>query len=201
MVFAMTYKADALEVLQRSVVNGLTVMELTSKVKGSCGSTIARALRKLRAEGHVDRFLVGPHGTMRWHVKHTLPTKNPRKINTMTSKPTLTAATISAIETLLSAKQKFSAYNVTKKLRELVTADPSLVDVGETGAVYDSVHGKIVPRIEHDQVRSLVHEYFLAGKMTGYTRTMDNDHWIYEEGPQPQNPPTVFVPYNGDPVL
>lgn len=99
------------------------------------------------------------------------------------NKPTL----IRAIGDLLSSEfvssgKTFSAYDVTKRLRELVFAKSkeisdllkngqtttNLVDSTETGMI--SVKGLQVPKIDHEDVRVTVHEIFNLGGMPGLGR-------------------------------
>ncbi len=124
------------------------------------------------------------------------------------NKPTLVTATIQTIEFFLSQKTEFSAHDVTKKLRELVKDGLAHVDDTECGTVF--AYGRKVPKIEHEDVRGIVHEYFGTGKMTNYIKVMDGDHWKYSPDTAQviPTPPTVTpapMPqssdYDGDPTL
>jgi hypothetical protein len=118
-----------------------------------------------------------------------------------TNKPTLVTATIQAVEFLRSQKTTFSAHDVTTKLREMVKDGLAHVDNAESGTIF--AYGRKVPKIEHDDVRDIVHEYFKAGKLPDYAREMQGDHWKYvPDAVQATSTPTSSSPdYSGDPTL
>lgn len=215
----MTFKSQALDVL-KAANKAMTYDEIAKLVPGSCGSTIDRALRKLWQEGLVSKEPQNhakPQHTKLWSFVSTpstlssVPTPTPQpksKVITMclpANKPTLVTATIQTIELMLFDETKFSAHDVTKRLRELVGSGIAKVDEIEVGTVH--VSGKNVPRIDHEDVKGIVHEYFSTGKMSDWERTMVNDHWVYQPPTvqQPVPPPiVVLVPaadYDGDPLL
>lgn len=88
------------------------------------------------------------------------------------------------------AQKKFSAHDVTKRLREQVlqqveALDPVLrqtyvpiVDPFETG--YAHVSGKQVSKIEHEDVKGIVHELFQVQAFAGYGRVHVGSHWEYD---------------------
>jgi len=223
----MTYISKAHEIL-KAIARPMTFKELVHDIPGSCGETISRAMRKLFERGLVTRKPqdpTKPNGPKLWTAiptanqsttsRTTKPTtqtvaaKSSGKVTVMClpqNKPTLVTATLQTISELmgLSAK-KFSAHDVTKHLREMVNDGKINVDHTESGTVH--VHGKTVARIEHEDVKAIVHEYFHSGKMDGWTREMVNGHWEYNELPaQAATPPPVVlvVPaadYDGDPLL
>lgn len=78
----------------------------------------------------------------------------------------------------LPGQKKFSAHDVTKRLRELVSQPTTAVNPAETGTV--NVKGKAVPKVEHEDVRNIVHELFNQGLLAGYDRYMDGGHWTYD---------------------
>lgn len=96
------------------------------------------------------------------------------------------------VNEFITSGKKFSAFEVTKRLREveltraknetrnmalpLVNSYP--VDKAETGEV--TVAGYKVPRIEHEDVRAIVHDIFSAGGMPGLDRMMVNGHLEYD---------------------
>lgn len=97
------------------------------------------------------------------------------------------------VEEFVTSGKKFSAYDVTKKLREKVLerakelnspfcSKAQFVDVQETGTVH--VQGLDVPKIEHDDVKSIVHEIFNAGGMPGlgrvHTKDASGNYWEYD---------------------
>lgn len=205
----------------------MTHKEITKDIPNAFDGTISRALRALHAKGLVTKTPqdpARPTGTKLWMAVQPIQTNLPltqAPTPTMSSKgssgkvismclpqnkPTLVTATIQTIEEMVVAKQPFSAHDVTKKLRDLVKDGKATVDHTETGTVH--AYGKTIARIEHEDVRGIVHEYFLTGKMLGWTRVMDGDHWIYKEGMHTAvavPPPIVLVvpadDYDGDPVL
>lgn len=226
----MTYIDKAFDILT-ACARPMTWNELANDIPGSVGETISRALRKLTDQGYVIREPKDPNkprGTKLWSINPAAP---PRKSRAQTklplsppmsskgssgkafamclpvNKPTLVTATIQAIDELVSAKSTFSAHDVTKKLRDMVKDGKATVDHTETGTVY--AYGKTLPRIEHEDVKGIVHEYFSTGKMGSYTRFMDGDHWAYSEPKAAQvtaNPPPIVLlmpaaDYDGDPVL
>lgn len=78
----------------------------------------------------------------------------------------------------LPAQKKFSAHDVTKRMRELVSQPTTTVNPAETGTVH--VAGKSVPKIAHDDVREIVHELFSQGLLTGYDRIHNGTHFEYD---------------------
>lgn len=95
------------------------------------------------------------------------------------SKPTLNKAIEDVVGELVIAKKTFSAYDVTKELRDKVAKTTVVVDHAESGVVH--VGGVPVARVDHDYVRDAVHELFHTGKMDGYDRAHTGSHWQYEE--------------------
>lgn len=227
----MSLKSEAFEILKKTA-RPMTVAELAKAIPFSFDGTISRAMRALCAKGCVTRQPkdpAKPRGTKLWSVvpnavfpqRRSKPAPVPQtavpptsstgssgKVITMClpqNKPTLVTATIQAIEEMVNSKQPFSAHDITKKLRDMVKDGTARVDHTETGTVH--AYGKTLARIEHGDVRDVVHEYFLTGKMVGWIREMDGDHWIYKEAMQSASipPPVVLVvpadDYDGDPVL
>lgn len=78
----------------------------------------------------------------------------------------------------IPAQKKFSAYDVTKRMRELVSQPTTTVSPAETGTV--NVKGKAVPKILHEDVREIVHELFNQGLMTGYDRAHVGQYFEYD---------------------
>lgn len=221
----MTVIVEVFDTLKASATP-MTWLEVTSTIASKRfvhGGTVSRALRRLFAKKCVTReFLPGKHsGTKLWSAipnavytvkqrpaKVATPKKSSGKVTVMalpTNKPTLVTATLQAITVLMADKKTFSAHDVTKKLRDMVKDGSATVDHTETGVVH--VGGKAVARIEHDEVRGLVHEYHAAGKMDGYDKVMNGDHWEYAVLQTLPTPPVVIptpMPpddYNGDPAL
>lgn len=92
------------------------------------------------------------------------------------SKPSLVKA-VGDLVTLefIPAQKKFSAHDVTKRLREIVSqATSTTIDPSETGTVFIKSANKAVPKIVHEDVRDIVHEVFNQGLMNGYGRQMNS---------------------------
>jgi hypothetical protein len=90
----------------------------------------------------------------------------------------------------LPANKKFTAHDVTKRLRDIVLAQAknhqagvALVDPTETGTVW--VQGMSVSKIAHEDVREIVHELFNSGALSGYYRVHNGQHFEYEFGTAP----------------
>jgi len=131
------------------------------------------------------------------------------------SKPTLEAAVRSTITDLIQQGKKFSAYDVTKALRDKVNVvdptQPSLVDTQEVGVVH--VQGQAVPRIDHDEVRDLVRTIYTNQEMVGYECDHNGTYFEYHPAtakaadpapaaPDPSTPPaTSGGSYDGTPTL
>lgn len=99
----------------------------------------------------------------------------------------------------VSAQKKFTAYDVTKRLRELLTSSATTtINPAETGTVF--VQGKPVPKITHDDVREIIHELFATGGWAGYGRVHTGQYFEYDTlaniGAQAQTiaVPAVVVP-------
>lgn len=84
----------------------------------------------------------------------------------------------------VTSGKRFSAYDVTKRLRELVLLEAKnlgrsvLLDPNELGTVM--VQGLKVPKIDHEDVKSVVHDIFNAGGMPNLGRIHANGHWEYD---------------------
>ena len=172
----------------------LTVTELMKRIRGSCDSTIARALRHLQTQGKVIGKKIDGHknGRKKWRSSKyqtasvsTSPTNTvPQRVTKMAApnKPTLVAAVESLLTNeFLATNKKFSAYDVTARLRELIDVNSQslpAIDTNETGTVY--VHGRRIPRVEHEDVRDTIHEFYQQGKMTGYFRIHNGQYFEYE---------------------
>lgn len=103
---------------------------------------------------------------------------------------------------------KFSAHDVTSRLRELVLQQAVIgavypIDTNETGIVV--VQGQRVARIEHDDVRHIVHDLFDGKEIPGYDRVLVMDSNInanyFEYQPiQATVAPVVQDPVSPDPL-
>lgn len=125
------------------------------------------------------------------------------------SKPSFTKAVTDVVAEFVAKKQTFSAYDVTKALREKVNTGTFTIDPQETGTVH--VGGKGVPRIDHEEVKGVVTECFHASEMPGYDRDHNGQYFEYKPttlpldpapvAPDPATPPTSSTPYDGTPTL
>jgi hypothetical protein len=97
------------------------------------------------------------------------------------------------INEFVTSGKKFSAHDVTQRLRQLeleraknTTRNVPLpistgtpVDMAETGEVYSA--GYKVPKIEHEDVRAIVHDIFSAGGMPNLVRERSAlGYWEYD---------------------
>lgn len=119
---------------------------------------------------------------------------NPRYQGIPMCLPATTAAKLSLIKAVgdlvttefLPAQKKFSAHEVTKRLRELVfvlgdikdTTHVKLVDHAETGTVW--VKGRQIPKVEHEDVKHIVHELFSTGQLAGFDRIHTGQFFEYD---------------------
>lgn len=100
-----------------------------------------------------------------------------------TTKPSLIKAVLELLKVeFVPNNVKFSAHDVTARLRELVLQQAVIgavypIDTTETGTVM--VQGNRVARIEHEDVRQIVHEYFDSGELSGYSREQTNGYFEY----------------------
>lgn len=201
-----TIKNAIFDTLVSARGNALTVKQLVSLGAASptpiCGATVARALRKLRAEGKVSSQRVpGSHPPeMAWvvasYAAHTgngivLPSLSMRTPNVPAPAalhvPAIAAASVStapdplqnAVSTVVADFVKdnkpFSAWDITQALRERVNAGLITVDVGDTV----HVNGKVVARIVHDDVKQLVHDMFAARQFPAYSSAWNGKYWEY----------------------
>ncbi len=108
-----------------------------------------------------------------------------------TNKPSLIKAVGDLlVDEFITSGKKFSAYDVTKKLRERVLeraneltspfcSKAQIVDVNETGSVH--VGGLQVPKIEHEDVKTIVHDIFNSGGMPNLDRIHTPEgFWEYD---------------------
>ncbi len=97
------------------------------------------------------------------------------------------------VDEFITSGKKFSAYDVTKKLREKVLeraneltspfcSKAQIVDANETGTVH--VGGLQVPKIEHEDVKAIVHDIFNSGGMPTLDRVRTPEgFWEYDVKP------------------
>lgn len=188
-----TTASRALEVLQTKTfpVDVPTVM--ISMPNNTCQGTVSRALRRMRAKGIVSSKRNGG----RW-VFWSFNSSQPAKVQVSTPRakglagrrllvcrpdnmPTLCDAIDSTVKMLVGTKTEFSAFDVTKNLRDQVRDDAVSIDQNETGTVH--VGDKDVVKIDHETIKEVVHDLFQRGEMTGYDRTHNGTHWVYAEAP------------------
>ena len=93
--------------------------------------------------------------------------------------PTLCKAIDDHVAKRIAAKEEFSAFDITKALREEVNGGSSTIDSSETDTVY--VGGKSVAKIDHEIVKEAVHDLYKRDEMTGYDRSFNGSHFIYAE--------------------
>lgn len=101
----------------------------------------------------------------------------------------------------IPAAKKFTAHDVTKRLREKVSADPATpISPVETGSVH--VQGKSVPKIEHEDVKAIVHELFAQGLLVGFDRVHVAGHFEYDTlaNIAALTPPAPIVMPQADPM-
>lgn len=94
---------------------------------------------------------------------------------------------------------KFSAHDVTARLRELVLQQAVVgavypIDVAETGIVM--VQGNRVARVEHADVKAVVHHLFDSGELVGYNREDNGTFFEYV----PDQVTTMPDPVQADPT-
>lgn len=94
------------------------------------------------------------------------------------AKPSLVQAVTELVLKEFLAGTKFSAHDVTKRVRELANQSTTTINPAETGTVH--VKGQAVPRIEHEDVKNIVHELFHTGQMVGYGRHYNGSYWDYD---------------------
>lgn len=98
--------------------------------------------------------------------------------------PTLCKAIDDQVALFITNKTEFSAFDVTKALREKVAKSAiDQFDCGiselETGTVF--VSGVSLAKIDHEIVKEAVHDLFQRGEMTGFDRDYNGTHWLYGE--------------------
>lgn len=91
------------------------------------------------------------------------------------------------INEFVTGSKKFSAFDVTKRLRGLILSEakglgtPILLDPNELGTVF--VQGLKVCKVEHDDVKATIHDIFNAGGMPNLSRMRDATDKYWEYGP------------------
>ena len=97
----------------------------------------------------------------------TTPTQNAGATMCTINKPTLVSAVEKEVMEFISSKLAFSAFDITQSMRKKA-ADGTLptIDDKETGTVYLGYAdgGKTVPRLDHEDIRTIVHDFFNQGK-------------------------------------
>ena len=95
--------------------------------------------------------------------------------------PTLCKAIDDQVAVLINDEKEFSAFDVTKTLRDKVTTLG--IDTAETGTVH--VSGMDVAKIDHELVKEVVHDLFQRGEMKDYDRSHNGSHWVYAKANDP----------------
>jgi hypothetical protein len=188
----------------------LTVAQLVALIPQAQGrdETVARALRKLRAEGQVAAQPVPGNARYRqWSYTSSrvsriaarasqqasnapqAPTSSPSSPSRRNSMSTFQTAIETVITDFVVAQKTFSAFEVTKELRERSNVGTVVIDKAETGSAH--VNGIDVPRIEHDKVKAEVHDLFTQGKMAGYDRSNNGQYWQYGPAAAPPVDPAA----------
>lgn len=203
----MTLKARIYAELDANTRRGmhtpwLTVEQIIKALPQAQGrySTVARALRQLRADGRVQSRPTGRY--REWTVANgktnpgqpvvpatSAPVTQPKPaasykgssrripMCTPTNMPTLVKATQDVVAEFVTAERTFSAYDVTTELRGRANDGKVIIDAAETGTVH--VSGKNVPKIEHETVKGIVHDLHHGGEMKGYGRNYNGSYWEY----------------------
>lgn len=182
-----------LTVLKMQKLPATVPMIMLSLKRNPPSSTVSRALRRMRAKGIVTSERNGSRWVL-WSLKQIQPAKvqvskqqakGPARRNIMCrpdNMPTLCKAIDEQVALFITDKKEFSAFEVTKALREKVAkaaiarTDAGIDDV-ETGTVF--VAGVSVAKIDHEVVKEAVHDLFQRGEMTGFDRTYNGNHWLY----------------------
>lgn len=186
---------QALDALQK-FAGPVNVVAIIACMRGNPPrSTVARALRRMRAKGIVSSKRNGGRWVL-WSFKQIQPAKvrvnkqqakGPARRNIMCrpdNMPTLCKAIDDQVALFITDKKEFSAFEVTKALREKVAKAAidkvdSGIDDGETGTVF--VSGVSLAKIDHEVVKEAVHDLFQRGEMTGFDRSHNGSHWLYAE--------------------
>lgn len=91
------------------------------------------------------------------------------------------------VNEFVTSGNKFSAFDITKRLRDIVLTEAknsgvsTLLDLDELGTVF--VQGLKVAKVEHDDVKAIVHDIFNAGGMPNLSRMRDVTNAYWEYGP------------------
>lgn len=111
-----------------------------------------------------------------------------------TNKPSLILAVGNLlVDEFVTSGHAFTAHDVTRRLREIelnraknATRTSPLplrtftgIDKNEAGEVYH--HGYKLPRIDHEDVKAIVHDIFTAGGMPNLDRIMNKGHLEYDD--------------------
>ncbi len=101
----------------------------------------------------------------------------------------------------LPNRVKFSAHDVTARLRELVLQSGVIgavypINIAETGSVM--VQGQRVARVEHNDVKHIVHTLFDSGELAGYNREDNGTFWEYvpDQVTTPDPEPSASGPWS-----
>lgn len=149
------------------------------------------------------------NATGRLSYSNPLLSTNPRSANSCSYKgltlmcaPANKPSLIKAVGDLLvnefvTSGKKFSAFDITKRLRDIVLAEAKdheaqmaklppgtrqtfaiLLEPQEQGTIF--VQGLEVCKVEHDDVKAIVHDIFNAGGMPGLGRIHTQGYWEYD---------------------
>lgn len=116
------------------------------------------------------------------------------------NKPSLIKAVGDLVtQEFIPAQKKFSAHDVTKRLREKVLAHAkalsnnlfsiTVVEPDEVGTVF--VHGIKTAKVEHEDVKAIVHELYQVQAFADFGRAHVGTHWEYDLVANLQAAPTA----------
>ncbi len=128
-----------------------------------------------RAHGYYETFIAAsvPSYLHRTSATEDFP---PRARRIM--RPTLETAILDIVNDLTSTRARFSAFEVTMRLRMAVNGPfGPTIDTRETGTL--TVLGKEVPRIEHRQIKELLFSLYRNNGMGQYTREHNGQYYEY----------------------
>jgi hypothetical protein len=99
-----------------------------------------------------------------------------------TQKVSLIAATEKVVNEFVAAGKLFSAHDITQEIRSRLVAGTIDVDKAECGVVHVG-GGQEVAKVEHGDVRNIVHDLFGSGRIQGYDKTYTTDHFVFAPAP------------------
>ena len=149
-------------------------------------STVSRRIREMKADGYVEH--IDYRGREKIWMAIDKQFSRPQ-LFTFSSLPSISSPPIGTtleamarvvVNMFVDSHRSFSAYDVTKEMREITKKENILFVDLDKPLFYDCDSSGIVPNVPHDKVKDVVRKMFDKGDLYYYSRTLEPaGYWLY----------------------